>query len=161
MNKFSNNVMARHVFLALSAERGGPGETAASARILREWLAAKGLDERELVVENGSGLSRNERASAAFIASVLRSAWASGVMPELASSFPVFAVDGTLRTRRAGTAGGNAHLKGGTLTGVQSMAGYVLDRGGKRWIAVMMVNHANAGAAQPALDALVQWVSAR
>jgi D-alanyl-D-alanine carboxypeptidase/D-alanyl-D-alanine-endopeptidase (penicillin-binding protein 4) len=161
MNKFSNNVMARHVFLALSAERGAPGETGASARILREWLAAKGLDERELVVENGSGLSRNERASAAFIASVLRSAWASGVMPELASSFPVFAVDGTLRTRRAGTAGGNAHLKGGTLTGVQSMAGYVLDRGGKRWIAVMIVNHANAGAAQPALDALVQWVSAR
>jgi D-alanyl-D-alanine carboxypeptidase/D-alanyl-D-alanine-endopeptidase (penicillin-binding protein 4) len=161
MNKFSNNVMARHVFLALSAERGGPGEIGASARILREWLAVKGLDERSLVIENGSGLSRNERASAGFIAGVLRSAWSSGVMPELASSLPVLAVDGTLKTRRAGAAGGQAHLKGGTLTGVQSVAGYVLDRGGKRWIVVMIVNHPNAGAAQPALDALVEWVGAR
>jgi D-alanyl-D-alanine carboxypeptidase/D-alanyl-D-alanine-endopeptidase (penicillin-binding protein 4) len=161
MNKFSNNVMARHVFLALSAERSAPGDTAASARILREWLAAKGLDDGSLTIENGSGLSRNERASAALLANVLRSAWSSSVMPELAASFPVFAVDGTLKTRRAGTGGGHAHLKGGTLTGVQSVAGYVLDRSGKRWIVVMMVNHANAGAAQPALDALVEWVGAR
>jgi D-alanyl-D-alanine carboxypeptidase/D-alanyl-D-alanine-endopeptidase (penicillin-binding protein 4) len=160
MNKFSNNVMARHVFLALSAERGAPGDAAASERILREWLAARGIDDRDLAIENGSGLSRDERASAAFIASVLRSAWSSGVMPELAASFPVFAVDGTLKTRRAGAAG-HAHLKGGTLTGVQSMAGYVLGRGGKRWIVVMMVNHPNAGAAQPAFDALVEWVGAR
>jgi D-alanyl-D-alanine carboxypeptidase/D-alanyl-D-alanine-endopeptidase (penicillin-binding protein 4) len=160
MNKFSNNVMARHVFLALSAERGTPGDAAASERILREWLAARGIDDRDLAIENGSGLSRDERASAAFIASVLRSAWSSGVMPELAASFPVFAVDGTLKTRRAGAAG-HAHLKGGTLTGVQSMAGYVLGRGGKRWIVVMMVNHPNAGAAQPAFDALVEWVGAR
>lgn len=161
MNKFSNNVMARHVFLALSAERGAAGETAASARVLRDWMNAKGLDGRDFVVENGSGLSRNERASAAFLVSVLRSAWASSLMPELASSFPVYAVDGTLKTRRAGAAGGHAHLKGGTLTGVQSVAGYVLDRSGKRWIVVMIVNHPNAQAAQPALDALVEWVGAR
>jgi D-alanyl-D-alanine carboxypeptidase/D-alanyl-D-alanine-endopeptidase (penicillin-binding protein 4) len=153
--------MARHVFLALSAERGAPGETAASARALRDWMNAKGLDGRDFVVENGSGLSRNERASAAFLVSVLRSAWASSLMPELASSFPVYAVDGTLKTRRAGAAGGHAHLKGGTLTGVQSVAGYVLDRSGKRWIVVMIVNHPNAQAAQPALDALVEWVGAR
>lgn len=161
MNKFSNNVMARHVFLALSAERGAPGEAAASGQVVHEWLRAKGLDDREMVLENGSGLSRNERASAALIASVLRSAWSSAVMPELASSFPVFAVDGTLKSRRAGAAAGNAHLKGGTLAGVQSMAGYVLGRGGKRWIVVMIVNHPNANAAQRALDALVEWVVAR
>jgi D-alanyl-D-alanine carboxypeptidase/D-alanyl-D-alanine-endopeptidase (penicillin-binding protein 4) len=161
MNKFSNNVMARHVFLALSAERGAPGDTAASARIVHEWLQSRGLDDRELVIENGSGLSRNERASAAFIGDVLRSAWSSGVMPELASSFPVLAVDGTLKTRRARIAAGQAHLKGGTLTGVQSVAGYVLDRAGKRWIVVMIVNHPHAQAAQPALDALVEWAGAQ
>jgi D-alanyl-D-alanine carboxypeptidase/D-alanyl-D-alanine-endopeptidase (penicillin-binding protein 4) len=153
--------MARHVFLALSAERGAPGEAAASGQALHEWLRSKGLDERELVIENGSGLSRSERASADLIASILRSAWSSSVMPELVSSFPVFAVDGTLKSRRAGKAAGHAHLKGGSLTGVQSVAGYVLGRGGKRWIVVMMVNHPNAAAAQPALDALVEWVGAR
>jgi hypothetical protein len=50
-------------------------------------------------------------------------------MPELAASLPVFAVDGTLKTRVPALRG-YAHLKGGTLTGVQSVAGYVLGRGG-------------------------------
>jgi serine-type D-Ala-D-Ala carboxypeptidase/endopeptidase (penicillin-binding protein 4) len=158
-NKFSNNVMARHLFLALSAERnGGGGDAASSARLVEEWLRARGVAAPELVLENGSGLSRNERASAATIAAVLRSAWASPLMPELAASLPVFAVDGTLKSRPPAAASGQAHLKGGTLTGVQSMAGYVLDAKGRRWIVVMILNHPNANAAQPALDALVEWV---
>ena len=159
MNKFSNNVMARQLFLALSAERGtGPGEAKASERIVREWLDARGIEAPGFSIENGSGLSRTDRASAATIAALLRSAWASPLMPEIAASLPVFAVDGTLKTRRANGAVGHAHLKGGTLTGVQSAAGYVLDARGRRWIVVMMVNHANANAAQPAIDALIEWV---
>jgi D-alanyl-D-alanine carboxypeptidase/D-alanyl-D-alanine-endopeptidase (penicillin-binding protein 4) len=162
MNKFSNNVMARHLFLALSAEKGrGAGELRASERILLDWLRAKGIAAAELVVDNGSGLSREARASAATLAAVLRSIWTSGLMPEMASSFPLFAVDGTLKSRGAANAAGRAHLKGGTLTGVQSVAGYVLDAQGKRWILVMIVNHANANAAQPSLDALVEWVYER
>ena len=158
MNKNSNNVFARHIFLALSAERGAPGDTAASARIVRDWLRAKGIEARELAIENGAGLSRSDRISAGTVAALLRSAWASPVMPELASSLPIFATDGTLKMRRAAGAAGQAHLKGGTLTGVQSVAGYVLDRNGKRFAVVMILNHANANAAQPALDALVEWV---
>jgi len=160
MNKFSNNVMARHLFLALSAEHaGGGGTAAASGAIVREWLASKGIPAAGLVVENGSGLSREERASPATFAALLRSAWASGVMPELAASLPIFAVDGTFGMRPAFAAMGRAHMKGGTLTGVQAMAGYAVDRAGRRWIVVMIVNHPNANAAQPALDALLEWVS--
>lgn len=158
MNKHSNNVMARHVFLALSAERGAPGETQASERIVREWLRDKAIEAPGLAIENGSGLSRNDRVSAGAIAAVLKHAWSSPVMPELIASLPIFGTDGTLKTRRAALAAGQAHLKGGTLTGVQSVAGYVLDRNARRWIVVMIVNHANANAAQPALDALVEWV---
>ena len=158
MNKNSNNVLARHIFLALSAERGAPGETGASARIVREWLRAKGIDARALAIENGAGLSRTDRITTVAIAALLKSAWASPVMPELASSMPIFATDGTLKLRRGAGAAGQAHLKGGTLTGVQSVAGYVLDRDGKRFAVAMIVNHANANATQPALDALVEWV---
>ncbi len=158
MNKYSNNVMARHVFLALSAERGtGPGEARTSERIVREWLKARAIEAPEITIENGSGLSRTDRVSAATIAAVLRSAWGSALMPEIAASLPVYAVDGTLKTR-SGASAGQAHLKGGTLTGVQSVAGYVLDARGRRWVVVMIVNHPNAGAAQPAIDALVEWV---
>jgi len=158
MNKYSNNVMARHLFLALSAERTGQGSAQESARIVAGWLRERGIVAPELVLENGSGLSRNERVSAATLAAILRGAWSSPTMPELVASLPVLSVDGTFKTRRAAGAGGHAHLKGGTLDGVQSMAGYVIDRENRRWIAVMIVNHANANAAQPALDALAEWV---
>ena len=158
MNKFSNNVMARHLFLALSAEREGRGDAAASARLVREWLAARGIDAPGFAVENGSGLSRDDRITAATLAALLRHAWASPLMPELAASMPIFGTDGTLKSRRPSGASGQAHLKGGTLTGVQAVAGYVLDRLGRRWVVAMMVNHPKANAAQPALDALVEWV---
>ncbi len=162
MNKYSNNVMARDIFLALSAERhGGGGSAAESAAIVREWLAEKGIAAPGLVLDNGAGLSRESRVSAATLAALLRSAWASGVMPELAASLPLFAVDGTFGARPAVDAMGRAHVKGGTLTGVQSMAGYAVDRAGRRWIVVMLLNHERANEAQPALDALLEWVSAR
>jgi D-alanyl-D-alanine carboxypeptidase/D-alanyl-D-alanine-endopeptidase (penicillin-binding protein 4) len=162
MNKYSNNVMARHLFLALSAEKGlGNGEARASERIVRDWLGTKAIAAPELALENGSGLSREARASAATIAAVLRSAWASPVMPELIASFPLLAVDGTLKSRGVGGASGRAHLKGGTLTGVQAQAGYVLDAQGRRWVLVMIMNHPQANGAQAALDALVEWVHDR
>lgn len=158
MNKHSNNVMARNIFLALSAERqAGGGDAASSARVMTQWLQSHMIDAGSLAVENGSGLSRAERASAALIAAVLKNAWSSSVMPELMSSFPVLATDGTLKSRRVAVGAGQAHLKGGTLNEVQSVAGYVLDRGARRWIVVMIVNHSKAGAAQAALDALVEW----
>jgi D-alanyl-D-alanine carboxypeptidase/D-alanyl-D-alanine-endopeptidase (penicillin-binding protein 4) len=157
VNKWSNNVMARQIFLSLSAEKaGGPGEAKASERVVREWLASKGINAPELVMENGSGLSRNERISAGNLAALLRAAWASPVMPDLVSSLSLFAVDGTFRLKN-GAAAGQAHLKGGTLTGVQGVAGFVHAAGGERRLVVMLVNHENANRAQPALDALVEW----
>jgi serine-type D-Ala-D-Ala carboxypeptidase/endopeptidase (penicillin-binding protein 4) len=161
MNKFSNNVMARHMFLALSAERGAPGEAAASGRIVQDWLRSRAIEAPDLVLENGSGLSRGERVSAATLAAVLRHAWASALMPEMVSSFPIYGVDGTLKSRRGPGAIGEAHLKGGTLADVQSIAGFVVDQQGRRWIVVMIVNHPRAANAQPALDALVEWVHAQ
>src|SRR5207344_1914583 len=104
MNKFSNNVMARHLFLALSAERQGQGRAGDSAEIVRAWLRERGIVSPELVVENGSGLSRNERVSAATLAALLRSAWKSPVMPELVASLPIISVDGTLRRRGSAAA---------------------------------------------------------
>ena len=158
MNKFSNNVMATQIFLALSAERGGPGEMGASEKVVREWMNARAIDATGFSIENGSGLSRTDRITAASLAQLLRTAWSSPAMPEIAASLPIFAVDGTLKLRKPGSAAGQAHRKGGTLTGVQSMAGYVLDARGRRWVVVMILNHPNANAAQPALDALVEWV---
>lgn len=163
INKYSNNVMARQVFLSLSAELDKqPGSGARSAAIVKEWLKARGIDAPELVLENGSGLSRIERLSAGNTAALIDMMSKRSLMPEFLSSFSLAAVDGTFRKRMNGEGyAGQAHLKGGTLNDVRAIAGQVLDRGGKRWTVVFVVNHPNAPAAQSAQDALLKWVYER
>lgn len=151
INKYSNNVMARQLFLKL-----GSGETALADKNIRQWLANKGLDFPELVLDNGSGLSRRERISADHLAQLLAAAWASPVMPELMASLPIVALDGTAKKRYNGVRyAGQAHLKTGSLDGVRGIAGYLLDKGNRRHIVVFIVNHPNAAQAQPAFDALL------
>ena len=160
INKFSNNVMARQLYLTLAAEMGGAPADPAQARLsLQQWLWLKNIRAPELVIENGSGLSRIERASASTIAALLQSAWRSRVMPEFVASLPVAALDGTMRKRLLGEAvAGHAHIKTGLLRDARSIAGYVLDRHGRRHAVVMIVNHPRAGAAQGAMDALLAWI---
>ena len=162
INKFSNNVMARQLFLTLSAEKSGiPGTMPRSAEIIKEWLARKRIAAPELVFENGSGLSRLERSSAATLSALLDAAWASSVMPEFISSMSLLGIDGTLRRRsRSEVVAGQAHIKTGTLNDAAAIAGYVRDVNGKRWSVVMLVNHPNAPQAQAAQDALLAWIYA-
>jgi D-alanyl-D-alanine carboxypeptidase/D-alanyl-D-alanine-endopeptidase (penicillin-binding protein 4) len=160
INKFSNNVMARQLYLTLGAfVEGPPGTPDKAERALRGWLASKGLAFPELVLENGSGLSRIERISAKSLGELLLAAFASPVMPELVASLPLLAVDGTMKRRLAGApVAGRAHVKTGLLDGVRAIAGYVLDARGRRVVVVFIVNHDNAAGAQGAQDALLQWV---
>lgn len=80
-------------------------------------------------------------------------------MPEFVASLPIAASDGTLKKKLNGNgAAGRAHLKTGSLDGVRGIAGYLLDRTGRRHVVVFMVNHAKAGEAQPAFDALLEWL---
>jgi D-alanyl-D-alanine carboxypeptidase/D-alanyl-D-alanine-endopeptidase (penicillin-binding protein 4) len=160
INKFSNNVMARQLFLTLGAELLKlPGRSDRSAQVVQSWLAEKKLDFPELILENGSGLSRQERISAGNMGRLLLQAWRSAVMPELMSSLPLVAYDGTMRRRlRFESIAGQAHIKTGSLSDARTLAGYVLDQRGRRRVVVLFINHANAAAGQPAQDALLQWV---
>jgi D-alanyl-D-alanine carboxypeptidase/D-alanyl-D-alanine-endopeptidase (penicillin-binding protein 4) len=164
INKYSNNVMAQQLLLTLALLRSEatPATRAtpeAGRDALRQWLAerlgAAPESLQDVVIVNGSGLARETRLSAALLARVLQAAWASPVMPELMASLPVNGLDGTLR--QAQSSAGMAHLKTGSLRDVAGVAGYVLGASGKRYVLVAIVNHPNANAAKPALDALVQW----
>ena len=157
INKYSNNVMARQLFLSLAQQRGATPDMAAKS--VNRWLSDKGLNFPELVLENGSGLSRKERIAPLSLSRLLQNAWESPLMPELVSSLPLTAVDGTMK-KRLGSVGvaGRAHIKTGTLEGVKTIAGYVQDSNGRMVIVVFLVNHPNAALAQGAQDALLQWV---
>ena len=163
INKHSNNVMARQLYLTLGAEaarRSARAEDAAAA--VRGWLARKELHMPELVIENGAGLSRSNRISAGNLGRLLAAAYASPVMPEFIASLPLAGIDGTMKKRLNGDGvAGRAHIKTGYLEGVRAIAGYVLDKRGRRVIVVFFVNHPNAGAARAAQDALLACVYGR
>jgi D-alanyl-D-alanine carboxypeptidase/D-alanyl-D-alanine-endopeptidase (penicillin-binding protein 4) len=159
INKYSNNVMARQLFLTLGANGSGPpARVDAAGAAVQAALAVRGIETAGIVIENGSGLSRHARVSAKSLAQLLRAAYRSATMPEFMASLPVVAVDGTMRKRLKNDAvAGQAHIKTGSLSGVRGIAGYVLDHAGERQVVVMIVNDANAGRIRPALEALLRW----
>lgn len=160
INKFSNNVMARQVLLTIAAYKGTPpANAAAGAQAVRQWLASKGIAAPELVLENGSGLSRAERIAPRTLGRMLVAAFQSPLMPEFMASMPLAGLDGTMRGRmwNKGVAG-SAHIKTGSLKDVRAIAGYVLAASGKRYAVVGIINHANAAAGAGVHDALLQWI---
>ena len=160
INKWSNNLMARQLLLTIAAEKLSPPATEANGeKALKNWLSAKGLNFKELVIENGSGLSRVERISAEHLGQMLVSAYHSPVMPELMASLPILAQDGTIKKRLVDSqSNGRAHLKTGSIDGVSAIAGYVLDANNHRHVLVMLVNHTKAAGSKNAQDALIEWV---
>ena len=157
INKFSNNVMAQQLFLTLSLQQKGVGTLEGSREILRQWWRDRVGGEPPVFV-NGSGLSREERITAAGLARLLQVAWGSPLMPELAASLPLAGVDGTMRRAR-GRGAGVAHLKSGSLRDVAGVAGFVDAASGRRYVLVAIANHPQAQAARPAIEALVDWVA--
>ena len=163
INKWSNNVMTRQLFLTIGVETSHlPATPEQSALAIKQWLAEKSLSFPELVLENGAGLSRNERISARHLGLLLLAAYKSPLMPELIASLPLASVDGTMKKRLNGNGvSGRAHLKTGSLEGVKAIAGYVLDHKGRMVVVVCLVNHPRAGDTEPLQDALLQWVYQR
>jgi len=163
INKFSNNVMARQLLLTIASHvTAQPGNTTRGAAVIRTWLAEKGIDAPELVIENGSGLSRSERISAMSLGRLLEAVFRSSLMPEFIASLPLAGNDGTMRLRvKEQAVSGHAHIKTGMLNGVRAIAGYVDAASGRRYVAVCFVNHPNATHAMEMQDLLLQWVYER
>jgi serine-type D-Ala-D-Ala carboxypeptidase/endopeptidase (penicillin-binding protein 4) len=165
INKNSDNPMTRLLFLTLgaTAKNNVTAQTAAKADAeIRAWLKSYGIDDAELVLENGSGLSRAERIRPSQLAQVLSVASKSKWAPELMASLPIVAVDGGMRNRlRTSRAAEVARLKTGSLKNVAAIAGYVPDANNQLVAISVMINHDNAKGpiARPILDAIVDWVA--
>ena len=160
-NKFSSNLMARHLLLTLGMERfGAPGTQKKGAQAIADWSTQHGISLPDVDIDNGSGLSRTTRVTVAEMASVLNSAYHSRYAPEFLSSLPLAGIDGTLRSRLQDTPAGAVRLKTGHLNGVSGIAGYVTAKSGKTFIVVSLINHprTDSGAGEPVHAALVEWV---
>ena len=174
VNKFSNNVMAQQVFLTLSAQYSSfntslhlpgaarTGNFARSAATVQHWWRERlGRAIKAPVLENGSGLSRSERITAQALGELLRLASKHPSSDVFANSLSVAGVDGTAARMASrgivNAAIGNAQLKTGTLRDVTAIAGYAMGKSGQRYSVVGIINHPNANAARPALEALLEW----
>ena len=156
INKYSNNTMAQQLFLSLGAQfrNDADGDDAKAAqRVVRQWLAKKGITAPHLVMENGSGLSRAERVSAREMAQMLQAAWKSPYAAEFISSMPIAGKDGTMRKRLKTTAmNGQAHIKTGTLNTVRAISGFSRDINGNTWAVVAILNDSRPWGASAILD---------
>ncbi|MHA6193890.1 D-alanyl-D-alanine carboxypeptidase/D-alanyl-D-alanine endopeptidase [Pseudomonas wadenswilerensis] len=156
INKYSNNTMAQQLFLSLGARfrTDADGDDARAAqRVVRQWMAKKGITASHLVMENGSGLSRAERVSAREMATLLQAAWKSPYAAEFISSMPLTGMDGTMRKRLKRTAmAGEAHIKTGTLNTVRAIAGFSRDSNGTTWAVTAILNDPRPWGASAVLD---------
>ena len=173
MNKWSSNVIARQLLaqvgresLASAADTNMNANASAVADMVatgeeaaRRCLGWADIETDGLKIDNGSGLSRNARIRADSLGTLLVRAWERPWMPDFVASLPIAGRDGTARRRlNDSPANGQAHLKTGTINDVKAIAGYVLDRNGRRHAVVMMVNHPESGNSRKAQDALIEWV---
>ncbi len=156
INKYSNNTMAQQLFLSLGAKyrtSADSDDAMAAQRVVRQWLAKKGITAPHLVMENGSGLSRAERVSAREMANMLQAAWHSPYSAEFVSSMPIAGMDGTMRKRLKTTEmRGEAHVKTGTLNTVRAIAGFSRDNNGNTWAVVAILNDKAPFGASSVLD---------
>jgi serine-type D-Ala-D-Ala carboxypeptidase/endopeptidase (penicillin-binding protein 4) len=158
INKLSNNPMTRQLFLTLSAGEGRPATRQESRLAVKAYLASRGLVFPELVIDNGSGLSREERISAKSLARLLADGLIGPDAQAWVETLPAVGIEGTVRNRmRNSVLEGRAWLKTGTLDDVRALAGYIRSAEGRWVVFVAMVNDPQAAKAKPAMDSLVKW----
>lgn len=151
INKWSSNVMARHLELAVA------GTPEAFNMQLKDWLKQQGISSGDWFFENGSGLSRSTRIDAKGLAEYLRNMAARSDFPDFLASFPRAGVDGTLH-RRVNNVDGFAYLKTGSLSGVRSLGGYLKDREGQLWAVGVLVKSPRAYDSWPPMESLLEFL---
>jgi len=157
MMKPSQNLHAQLLLLQAGA-RQPVGEDAADRTseqaglaALSAFLAKAGLDVAEVRLEEGSGLSRHNLVTPRALVELLRFMRSHPHAAVFRDSLPVAGVDGTLRTRFRGTsAEGNLRAKTGSLSQVNTLAGYVQTAAGEGLVfALMLNNYAGAPDGRP------------
>ena len=159
MNKNSNNVMARNIFLSLAQSAGTPPYTLGAAReVFADWMRTQGV-VGDFFVDNGSGLSRHSRLSAIQLARLMHNLWAHPLRAEIIASLPVLGIDGTLAKRLQKTAAAQGHLKTGSLSGIKNIVGFVRDKQGRDLIFICLLQSSN-GRGKRFQDSLIRWARA-
>jgi serine-type D-Ala-D-Ala carboxypeptidase/endopeptidase (penicillin-binding protein 4) len=121
-----------------------PGQTTEDLGILvvQDFLKTVGLRPESLVLNDGSGLSRNDMITAEASVQLLTFMSRHRYAQVFYDGLPIAGVDGTLRTRLKNTpAENNLRAKTGTLSSAVSLGGYVTTAAGEKLAFSIMVNN--------------------
>ncbi len=150
MLKPSQNLHAQ-VWLLQSGvawERQAPGglrfptTERAGLAALTNFLDRIGVNLRDVMFEEGTGLSRRNLVTPRAVVKLLRQMDTHPCADVFRESLPVAGRDGTLRARmRATTAAGNARAKTGYLAFTYSLSGYVTTQAGERLAFALLLNN--------------------
>jgi len=124
-NKVSQNIHAELFLRAVGREKLGMGSTAAGLKVERGFLERAGIGEDEVVLTDGSGLSRGNLVTPRAVVTLLRYAARQPWGRDYLSILPVAGVDGTLEDRMKNTAAaGRIEAKTGSVEHVHALSGY-------------------------------------
>lgn len=129
----SDNHYAEHLFQLLEKVEG--------VNVVEFWKE-KGLDVDSLTMKDGSGLSRGDTLSAKLLTDILVYMDEKKEL-KFEELLPIAGQDGTVaKFLKETPLSGNARVKSGSMSGIQSYAGY-LEKDGKRYVFTLIVNHWN------------------
>lgn len=166
----SDNVLAEALARQVARVTGAPASFAGAAQAVRTVLRTHGFDVSGVTLVDGSGLSVNDAVPARLLTELLSAAAApdgfdadkvhqqrTAALRPLLVGLPVAGGSGTLAERYSGPAAGGrgwVRAKTGTLTGVTSLAGTVLDADGRVLVFALLSNGPSPGSVRPRLDTL-------
>jgi D-alanyl-D-alanine carboxypeptidase/D-alanyl-D-alanine-endopeptidase (penicillin-binding protein 4) len=122
---------------------GPPGLTSEAAGLaaLQHFLTSAGIPTEEVRFDEGSGLSRNNLATANATVALLQFMASQREANDFIAALPIAGEDGTLQSRFRNTAAaGNVVAKSGTLRWAQALSGYVTTAAGERLAFSIMLN---------------------
>src|SRR6266850_629325 len=115
---------------------------AAGIEVVKTFLREAGLSPANLVLTDGSGLSRNDMITAEATLQLLTYMQRHRYASVFRDALPIAGVDGTLRNRFKGTAAeNNLRAKTGSLSAAASLSGYVTTAAGEKLVFSIMVNN--------------------
>ncbi|MGB1223536.1 MAG: D-alanyl-D-alanine carboxypeptidase/D-alanyl-D-alanine endopeptidase [Mycobacterium sp.] len=159
MMTFSDNVMAESIGREVAAQLNLPQSFDGAARAVLSTLGGAGIDTSGAQLFDSSGLSVDDRLTAATIDEVINAA-AGDDQPRLrplVEMLPIAGGSGTLSNRyldndEGRAAAGYLRAKTGSLTGTNSLAGIVTDQSGRVLTFALLSNDAGPSG-RTALDA--------
>jgi D-alanyl-D-alanine carboxypeptidase/D-alanyl-D-alanine-endopeptidase (penicillin-binding protein 4) len=148
----SDNVVAESLARQVALARGEPASYQGAAAAMTAVLAELGLPVSDIVLSDGSGLSRGNRVTPALLAGLLAAAVSRPELAGLFAGLPVAGWSGTLaeryRTPQPETTpgAGVVRAKTGSLRGISALAGVVVTADGRLLTFALLANDASATA---------------